>query len=276
MSKPKVESCLRVAISPCPNDTFTFGPLILGRIPPSVHHFSFEFHDIEELNALGMSDDAPDMLKFSYAHFPKLSKNYRLLNVGSALGKGVGPLLVGQGELSLLERTKVYVPGICTTANLLLKRYGLPEMDQNIEVEELRYDLIMKRLLEEPKNAGVIIHESRFTHESMGINTLMDLGQRWELGTKLPLPLGGIGVHRRWSEIDAKGIEESIKNSLAQAWETQHFLLPMMKSHAQEMDEEVMLNHVQLYVNEFTKDLGSLGLKAIQEICQMKSLKPLI
>jgi 1,4-dihydroxy-6-naphthoate synthase len=267
---------LRVAISPCPNDTYTFGPLILKKVPDLSYDFDFEFHDIEELNTLGLSKDGPDVLKFSFANLPKLSEHYRLIRVGSALGEGVGPLLVGQGEVPLVERKKVYIPGVCTTANLLLKRYGLPIMAKNVEVEELRYDLIVKRLLEEPKSAGVIIHESRFTHKSLGLNTLVDLGARWELETELPLPLGGIGVHRRHSAMNAEKIEQAIGLSLAMAREDESALLSMMKTHAQEMDEEVMLNHVELYVNGYTEDLGELGLNAIKELCQLYCLKPLL
>lgn len=266
---------LKVAISPCPNDTFTFGPLVLGLCPMSSFLFHFEFHDIEELNALGVADPAPDVLKFSYAHYPKLSEHYRLLNVGSALGVGVGPLLVGQGDASLVERTKVYVPGLCTTANLLLKRYGLLSMSENVEVEELRYDLILERLQREPESAGVIIHESRFTHESLGLKTLVDLGACWESGTGLPLPLGGIGVHRRHDAAIAQEIQGILGESLSMAQENLTSLLPMMESHAQEMDEDVMLQHVKLYVNEFSKDLGETGLKAIRELCEMQNLKPL-
>jgi 1,4-dihydroxy-6-naphthoate synthase len=269
MGESYLRGPLRVAISPCPNDTFAFGNLILGQVKGLPFELDFEFHDIEALNALGVSEAAPDVLKFSFAHYGMLSEHYRLLKVGAALGLGVGPLLVGVGELPLSKIKRIYVPGRQTTANLLFQRFGRSECG-DAEVVELRYDLIMQRCAEEPESAGVIIHESRFTYEFNGLKALLDLGAAWEHSTKLPLPLGGIAMHRRCSEEVALAFEVALGASLDAAWEDRSNLLPMMRSHAQEMDDKVMGDHIGLYVNQYTRELGSEGQKAVEELCSRK------
>lgn len=258
-----------VAISPCPNDTFTFGYLIEKLMPNQGVNLNFQFHDIEALNRLGCErDGAPDLLKFSYAHYPRLSEDYRLLRVGSALGVGVGPLLVGQAVGDLSQVKKVLVPGKMTTAFLLMERFGLPRLRPDVELEVMRYDRILPTLCEQKTTAGVIIHESRFTYEEQGLHCLVNLGKAWEDSTHLPLPLGGIAVHRRVSLEDAMTLEALIQGSLQRAWSDRQPLLAMMKRHAQEMDEEVMAQHIALYVNEMSEDLGLKGQRAIEELCQ--------
>lgn len=248
---------MKIAISPCPNDTFAFGHLHQKRVAWSGDPLSWRFLDIEALNTLALSVDAPEVIKFSYAIWPKLKKTHRLLPVGSAMGFGVGPLLVGQGR----DFKRVLVPGWNTTATVLAKRF-LPDA----ELMPCRYDEILGRLAENPEEAGVIIHESRFTFAQHGLKLLVDLGGAWEEQTQLPLPLGGIAIRRDVPDPLARVFTQALRDSLDAAWDDGDSIRPFMAEHAQEMDDEVMQGHVELYVNEFTKRIGAAGLRAIETL----------
>ena len=253
---------LHIAISPCPNDTFSFGYLIEQLLPWAGPSLKFSFADIETLNQCGLSEQAPDILKFSYATWPSLKPNYRLCPYGSAMGLGVGPLLVGPKNLELGQIQKVLVPGLRTTAHLLYRQFG-PKCPVQVE----RYDRILPQLREHEDWAGVIIHESRFTYQDDHLHCLCDLGQRWEAQTHAPLPLGGIAIHRRVPLKLAQQFSQVLKLSLERAWADRRPILKLMRSLAQEMDDDVMARHVELYVNKYSAGLDGLAREAIEKLC---------
>lgn len=263
------QKLLRVAISPCPNDTFVFGKWAMGDVPWNGPELLFEYHDIQELNQIGQSEDLPDVLKFSYALWPKLREHYRLSDVGSALGLGVGPLLVGLEGTDVEEIECILVPGFDTTAYRLQELYG-----PDVRIVEERYDRIMDRCLLERGVAGVIIHESRFTYQERGLACLLDLGQHWEMSTGCPLPLGAVAVHRRLDDTLASAVVQALGASLDSAWLDHSSILPLMKHHAQEMSESVMMEHVNLYVNQYTRHLCGQAHNAIRTLtgCDVECL----
>lgn len=258
-----MSSEIKIAISPCPNDTFIFGHLIEGNVPWDGPELKFEFLDIQALNEAVLSEACPyDLIKCSYALYPKIQDRYELFPIGAALGVGVGPLLVGQPGLPLEQRDMVYVPGYDTTAYQLFRHYG----PQNIETISLRYDLLIEALTKDPSSAGVVIHESRFTYEKLGLELLLDLGAAWEEQTHLPLPLGGpFMAHHCNSELKS-ALEKAVKTSLKMAWDNRAAIEPLMRRHAQEMDLEVMSSHIDLYVNQYSLDLGEQGRIAIEKL----------
>lgn len=233
----------------------------MGEVPWSGPKPTFEYLDIQELNQIGQSDDLPDVLKFSSALWPRLREHYRLSDVGSALGLGVGPLLVGCEGAHLDDLECILVPGFDTTACRLQQLYG-----PSVSIVEERYDRIMERCRVERAVGGVIIHESRFTYQDRGLVCLLDLGACWELNTGCPLPLGVVGIHRRHSVATASTIVKTLGASLDSAWEDHSSILPLMRCHAQEMSEVVMMDHVALYVNEHTRHLCEQSRSAINTL----------
>lgn len=261
-------NALNIHISPCPNDTFAFGALILKKIPWNGPALNFSFMDIQNLNESGLSQNKPDILKFSYAILPRLQKNYILCNYGSALGKGVGPLLIGYGSKSLEQRKRIFVPGMDTTATLLCKKYA----PSHIPLEMLSYDKILKRLENDEDSAGVIIHESRFSYQNHNLNLLLDLGGKWEETTKCPLPLGGIVLKKSLSDSIKKDFSIALKNSIHWAWKNTETIRPLIKGHAQELSDTITQQHIDLYVNDDTSGLSTKGIQAIKELCDLKDL----
>lgn len=258
-----MSSNLKIAISPCPNDTFIFGNLIEGRVPWSGPELEFDYLDIQALNESVLSKSCPyDLIKCSYALFPKISERFNLFPFGAALGMGVGPLLVGKPGLPIEQRKIIYVPGYDTTAYQLFRRYG----PQNMTTKALRYDLLMESLSQDETAAGVVIHESRFTYEDLGLELLLDLGQAWEQDTRLPLPLGGPVVSKKCSQELLKVLEVAVKTSLEMAWEDRAPIEPLMRQHAQEMKLDVMSSHIDLYVNQYSLELGEQGRSAIDKL----------
>lgn len=254
---------IKIAISPCPNDTFIFGYLIEGKVPWDGPKLNFEFLDIQALNEAVLSKSCPyDLIKCSYALYPKIAERFDLFPIGAALGVGVGPLLVGQPGLPLDQRNVIYVPGYDTTAYQLFRRYG----PKGVETKALRYDLLVERLAQDKNAAGVVIHESRFTYEDLGLHLLLDLGKAWEQDTQLPLPLGGPVISKSCHHDLKKMLETAIKSSLQKAWKDRTPIESLMKHHAQEMDMQVMASHIDLYVNEYSIDLGSRGRAAIEKL----------
>ncbi len=259
---------MRVAISPCPNDIFVFGPLILGRVPWEGEPLKFEFLDIEALNLRGEEDEAPDVLKCSFARFAELGHAYELCPVGAALGRGVGPLVVGRAGPPLAQRGAVLLPGPHTTAALLWRRYG-PVFAERA----LRYDRIAEETAADPALVGVLIHEARFTYAQRGLELLLDLGAAWEQDTGLPLPLGAIALHQRLPPATRGAFSQALRRSLAYAWEHVNEVEPLVLRHAQEMDPEVARRHIKLYVNEFTRDLGEQGWRAARKLLELANAR---
>ena len=249
---------LSLHISPCPNDTFAFDALINHRIE---HDFDLavEYHDIEELNE-GVLRGEPDISKISYAVYPLVADKYRLLDSGSALGRGNGQLLVRRkGETGKIHT--VISPGKNTTANALLMRY-FPD----VEVQHMLFSEIAEAVEQGKADAGVLIHEGRFVYERRNLELVADLGKMWERETNLPLPLGAIIVKR---EIDEKSISEFDKllaDSVRFAFDNPHLSRSFIKQHAQELEDDVIEKHISLFVNDYTISLGDEGRKAVERL----------
>lgn len=259
---------LRVAISPCPNDTFIFEHLYLH---PQLgeHTLNFEFEDIETLNFKAQHQKA-DIVKMSYAQYFDIADHYQLLESGSALGFGVGPLLVTRfhEENIPLEDLKVAIPGMHTTAHFLL-RFTFPEI---IDKMVMPFHQIEEAVLNGSCDAGLLIHENRFTYAQKGLHLIMDLGQYWEEKTHLPIPLGGIAIRRSLPDELKIQVESAIRNSIKKAQLRSEPITPFIASHAQEMDHEVMKKHIQLYVNDYSLQIGEIGKAGI--LAMQKILAP--
>ena len=249
----------RLAISPCPNDTFAFYGLLHGHTPFDPRLLKTDFLDIEALNQ-GCFREEADFCKISFGAYAALEDRYLLLEAGAALGFGCGPLLVAREKMPLanLAGLKVAVPGLHTTATLLL-RLLLGEMDMVVMV----FDQIMPAVVRGEVDAGLIIHESRFTYQRHGLVALDDLGAHWERETGHPIPLGGIVAHRRLDPDVIAAFDSSLAASIDYAHEHPSLIVPFMRRHAHEMEEAVMAEHIALYVNEFTRGLGPRGRAAV-------------
>jgi len=244
---------LSLAISPCPNDTFVFSAWVHGQVPgPAV---DATFADIDVCNRTARSYD---VAKVSFAALPALLDDYALLPCGGALGHGVGPLVLGRSDSLDLEGARIAVPGLETTAYLLLRLWR-----QGFEVVVMPFEQIMPAVRDGTVDAGLVIHESRFTYPSYGLVCLQDLGSWWEDTTRLPIPLGAI-VARRSLSLDA--LATTIRASVEHAWADPSASAAFVAAHAQEMDPSVCQQHIDLYVNEFTRDLGSAGYAAVEAL----------
>lgn len=256
---------LRIGYSPCPNDTFIFDALIHEKI--DTEGLSFEPHlaDVEELNQMAFNQ-VLDITKLSYHAYAYVLDNYILLQAGSALGNNCGPLLVAREAVSeeKIPALRVAIPGKYTTANFLL-HWAFPRLKQR---ETLLFSEIEDAVVQGDFEAGLIIHENRFTYQEKGLVQLVDLGQRWEQQTGLPIPLGGI-VTRRSLESDLQQrINRVIRRSVLYALKNPENSMDYVRQHAQTMEPSVMQQHIQLYVNDYSVDLGQQGRAAIAELFQ--------
>jgi 1,4-dihydroxy-6-naphthoate synthase len=246
--------------SPCPNDTFAFHALVHGLVEMPVHVRPVLL-DIEELNRRA-PNGALELTKLSFGAFPKVGDRYRLLRSGAALGRGVGPLVVAREATSLAEAaaSRIAVPGHETTAFLLL-RLAAPDLG---EVVELRYDRIVAAVARGDVDAGLIIHESRFTYSDHGLVAVADLGDWWEDETGLPIPLAGICARSDLDRETVKLLERAIRESVEYAFSHPAASRAYVREHSQELSDEVCDAHIKLYVNEFSLDLRHEGLEAIE------------
>lgn len=252
---------LSLGFSPCPNDTFIFDAMIHGKIDTEGLSFDLILGDVEELNQRAFRGDL-DITKLSFHAFAHLLDSYCLLDSGSALGRNCGPLLIAKQPLdkSAIEVGAIAIPGKFTTANFLLNlAYPLA---QN-KVETLFSD-IESAVLEGKVDAGLIIHENRFTYQDKGLVKLMDLGEFWESTTGMPIPLGGIVAQRKLDRNILETINRVLRRSIEFAFANPKSALPYIRQHAQEMEEEVMYAHIDLYVNSYSLDLGREGKEAVQ------------
>ena len=244
---------LSLGISPCPNDTFAFSALVHGEVEgPQV---AVTFADIDVCNRLAV-EHALDVVKVSYAALPELLDHYALLPTGGALGHGVGPLVLARTAGQDLTGATIAVPGERTTAYLLLRLWR-----QGFAVEVMPFEKIMPAVRDGLVDAGLVIHESRFTYPSYGLVCLQDLGQWWEADTGLPIPLGAIVARR---SLDLTGLTTAIRASVEHAWQNPSASAAFVAAHSQEMDPAVCQQHIDLYVNAFTNDLGEPGYQAIE------------
>ncbi|MFN4961757.1 MAG: 1,4-dihydroxy-6-naphthoate synthase [Bacteroidota bacterium] len=254
---------LRIGFSPCPNDTFIFDALVHGKIATGDIQFEPILEDVETLNQWAIEGKL-DITKLSFPALFSARNHYQLLDSGSALGKGVGPLLVTKENSSVtvpdINHRKVLLPGSNTTAHLLFS-LAFPNATQK---EFIVFSAIEEALLQNSQLLGVLIHENRFTYEKKGLTKILDLGNFWEEYYKVPIPLGGIAIKRSFEQPLKKQLEEWIRISLAYSWTNYPQLSPFVQMHAQEMEEDIMRKHIMLYVNEYSRSLGAEGRQAIQ------------
>jgi 1,4-dihydroxy-6-naphthoate synthase len=269
MMPTPVVPAVRLYFSPCPNDTFIFHAWVHGLVPdaPAV---SVVLADIDELNAATLRGE-PDVAKVSFSAFAQLCGRYALLHAGGALGRGCGPLLVaregswvlGQGDRvdpAELAAVRIAIPGRSTTAALLLRLFAPAATDLVV----MPFDRIMPAVASGEVQAGVIIHESRFTYPSYGLRQVVDLGEWWESTTGMPIPLGGIVVRRDKGPELAAAVDRAIRLSLEAARRDPMASAAYVRAHAQEMDAAVCRRHIDLYVNEFSLGYGAEGEDAIR------------
>ncbi|HAF28931.1 MAG TPA: 1,4-dihydroxy-6-naphthoate synthase [Bacteroidales bacterium] len=252
---------ISLGFSTCPNDTFIFDAMVHHKIDTEGLDFNLVLADVEELNQKALNNEL-DVTKISYHAFSKIAHNYILLDSGSALGYKNGPLLISKRKIYTdeIKDLKIAIPGLNTTANLLLS-IAFPDAKNK---KEYLFSDIEEVVLSNEVDAGLIIHENRFTYEKKGLKKIVDLGEYWEQETGLPIPLGGIAVNRKLDHKLQLKINRILKRSVEYAFEDPKSAYPFIKQYAQEMDEEVMYKHIELYVNDFTRDLGVNGRKAIE------------
>ena len=253
---------LTLGFSPCPNDTFIFDALVNNKIDTKGLDFNVVLEDVQTLNQWAI-DGKLDITKLSYGVLPLVLEHYLVLNSGSALGKGVGPLLIKNEQLLIndINNCLIAIPGENTTAHLL---FSLAYPDAKNKVF-LRYDQIENFVLEN-KGLGVIIHENRFTYEQKGLKKIVDLGDFWEKTTGNAIPLGGIVIKKNIAPYVQQKIDALIKESIEYAFSKYPELNDYIRIHSQEMSEEVMRKHIDLYVNQYSIALGSEGKSAIKKL----------
>jgi len=254
---------LTLGFSTCPNDTYIFDAMVHGRIDTEGIEFELIMSDVEELNRQAFSAEI-DITKISYHAYAYIADSYALLNSGSALGFKNGPLLISKYKVypDEINNLKIAIPGKHTTANLLL---SIAYPDHKNKKEYLFSD-IEEVVLSGEMDAGLIIHENRFTYQQKGLKKVVDLGEFWETKTGLAIPLGGIIVNRKLPIEIQRKVNRIMKRSVEFALENPKVSYPFVKHHAQEMDDSVMQRHIELYVNEFTRDLGVEGRKAVETL----------
>ena len=268
---------LSLAVSPCPNDTFVFHALVHGLIPGSPA-ITLTFADVDVTNTAAERGEF-DLVKVSYAALPWLLDDYELLHTGGALGRGCGPLVVSKTDRSDLSGKTVAVPGDRTTAYLLFRLWSAGNAPARIEV--VPFHQIMPGVADGRYDAGLVIHEARFTYHRYGLTALADLGAWWEADTGLPIPLGAILAKR--GVVDPAAATDWIRASVSMAWANPDASRDFILANAQEMEPDVVRRHIELYVNEFTLDLGRDGLAAADALLRRSaaagltpSIKPLV
>lgn len=268
-----------LGFSPCPNDTFIFDALINKKIDTEGLEFDVIMDDVESLNQLAFSGKL-DITKLSYPAFFQNRHQYQLLDSGAALGKGVGPLLIAHSptrpDASLVEQSLIALPGENTTAHLLFS-YAYPRAKNKVFLRfEKIEDFVLGKFNTDfsyftGERLGVIIHENRFTYQQKGLQKVMDLGEYWENKMKVPVPLGGMAIKRSIDRITALKTEQLIRKSIHYAFQHYPQISQYVKQHAQAMSEEIMRQHIELYVTDFSLSLGPEGRKAILTLFQMSA-----
>ena len=257
---------LSLGFSPCPNDTFIFDALVNRKIDTGDFEFEVILEDVQTLNRWALAKKL-DVSKVSYGVWPLLQKDYNLLDAGGALGKGVGPLLISKNNILLkdIHQLLVAIPGENTTANLLFSM-AFPQAKRK---KYLLFLDIENAVLQDEVDCGVIIHENRFTYMQKGLIKQMDLGEFWENKTKSPIPLGGIVMRNSYSNATRAQLDLLIRDSVAFAEAYYPDLSDYVIKHAQEMQESVMRQHIDLYVNQFSLSLGIEGHRAVEVLLEV-------
>ena len=254
---------LSLGFSPCPNDCFMFDAIVNRRIDLEGLEFAVHLADVEDLNQTALAGQA-QITKLSYYAYAHCTERYVLLDAGSALGRNCGPLLISKRDISRQETAqgslRIAIPGKYTTANFLLG-LAFPKAQNT---SELVFSEIEAALLRDEYDAGLIIHENRFTYEAKGLKKIIDLGEFWESGTGAPIPLGGIVISRLLPDEVKHCVNRVLRRSIEHAFAHRAETLPFVRAHAQEMSEEVMYKHIDLYVNDFSVHLGHEGRRAVE------------
>jgi 1,4-dihydroxy-6-naphthoate synthase len=261
---------LTLGFSPCPNDTFIFDALVNNKIDTKGFEFDVVLEDVQTLNEWAKAGKL-DVTKISYGVLPLILSDYVVLNSGSALGKGVGPLLVSKENINIkdwnYELSNIAVPGENTTAHMLFNM-AFPQAKNKTF---LVFNEIEEAVLSGEVDAGVIIHENRFTYEKKGLKKLVDLGEYWEEKMNLPIPLGGIAIRRTIENETQLKVDALIKQSLEYAFSKLPHLSHFVKDHSQEMEQDVMRKHIDLYVNDFSLELKMEGKNAILKLLDIST-----
>jgi 1,4-dihydroxy-6-naphthoate synthase len=254
---------LTLGFSPCPNDCFMFDAIVNRRIDLEGLQLSVRMADVEALNKAAFAREI-DVTKLSYHAYAYCAASYVLLDAGSALGRGCGPLLISKRTIASEDvaagNLSIAIPGKYTTANFLL---GLAFPAARNKTE-LVFSAIEPALQDELYDAGLIIHENRFTYEANGLKKVIDLGEFWERETGAPIPLGGIAINRSLPDEAKHSVNRVVRRSVEYAFAHRAASLPFVREHAQEMSEDVMYRHIDLYVNEYSVDLGKDGRRAVE------------
>jgi len=261
----KTNHTFSLAYSSCPNDTFIFKAIARQLIDLKGYSFDIVLKDVETLNQ-NAAKGAYDITKLSFAAFGSLADKYALLRTGSALGVGCGPLIISLPGRSIEDKTQpvIAVPGLGTTAYHLFRFY-MDDLFAGIDTDiiPMPFEKVMPAVIEKKADFGVIIHEGRFVYQTKGLELKADLGQWWEDKTSLPIPLGCIAVKRDIDHAVARDIQELIRQSIDHAFLNPVMAYDYIKGYAQELDEDIIQQHIGLYVNDFSKDIGNKGEAAI-------------
>jgi 1,4-dihydroxy-6-naphthoate synthase len=257
-----------LGFSPCPNDTFIFDALVNKKIDTDGFEFEVQLEDVQTLNQWAL-DGKLDLSKISYGVLPLILENYIVLKSGGALGKGVGPLLISKTEVedakTKIPKSTIAIPGKNTTAHMLFS-LAFPNAEKK---QFMMFNEIEDAVLSGKVDAGVIIHENRFTYQQKGLVKLMDLGEYWEKVTGLPIPLGGIVAKRSLEPAVISKVDELIKKSIEYSFANYPQLTEYVTQHAQEMEEEVMRKHIDLYVNNYSLEVGEQGKTAVAKLLEV-------
>lgn len=259
---------LTIGFSPCPNDTFIFDALVNKKIDTGGLDFDVALEDVQTLNQWAM-EGRLDISKISYGVLPLVTEKYLLLHSGGAMGYGVGPLLISKKNIAALhiDECSIAVPGENTTAHLLFS-LAFPHARKK---EFMVFNKIEDAILSNHVDCGVIIHENRFTYQKRGLKKILDLGEYWEEQTGSPIPLGGIVIKKLIDRETSLTVDKLIRKSIEYAFAHYPALTDYVKQHSQEMEEEVMRQHIELYVNDFSLDSGEKGREAIEELLRIYS-----
>jgi 5,8-dihydroxy-2-naphthoate synthase len=273
---------LTLGFSPCPNDTFIFDALVNKKIDTEGLEVNPVLEDVQTLNEWALQGKL-DVSKISYGVLPLLSDKYIVLNAGGALGKGVGPLLITKHDVSnktyeemvkVVNNMTIAIPGEHTTAHMLFS-LAFPQATKK---KFMLFSAIEDAVINQEVDAGVIIHENRFTYQQKGLHKLMDLGMYWEQQTGNPIPLGGIVMKKTFSSALQQQVDRLIKKSLEYAFANYPLITDYVKQHSQEMSEQVMRQHIDLYVNNYSLQLGEDGKAAVRTFLDiyetLKDIKP--
>lgn len=268
---------LSIGYSPCPNDTFIFYALVHGKIDTGGFIFEETLLDVETLNRMALGSQL-DITKISYHAFGFLREDYCLLRSGSALGRGCGPLIISKdgNALKSLQGKRIAIPGRLTTANLLLQLFSSDSGIVFSSQIEMPFDRIMYSVSKGDVEAGLLIHEGRFTFHRYGLKKIVDLGEWWENETGLPLPLGGILAKKNLGKDVIKKVDSLVRRSIEYALSHKEEPRVYIKQHSRELEDQVIEQHINLYVNDYSLDIGDEGLLAVKELFKKAEMRGIL